>query len=64
MYRLRQFDGRRGVHWQAHDFGRWSLPKVGSRFDDYSTVTLFAKFRGLSIGRPFSLATWYANSCR
>ena len=29
----------------------------------YSTVTLFARFRGLSTSRPFSTVVWYARSC-
>ncbi len=29
----------------------------------YSTVTLFARFRGWSTSVPFATATWYASSC-
>lgn len=32
-------------------------PTTGTPNSAYSTVTLFARFRGLSIGRPFSFAT-------
>jgi hypothetical protein len=31
--------------------------QIAKRSLAYSTVTLFARFRGLSIDRPFSLAT-------
>jgi hypothetical protein len=31
--------------------------------EDYSTVTLFARFRGWSTSVPFNIATWYASSC-
>ena len=31
---------------------------------NYSTVTDFAKFRGLSTSVPLAKATWYASSCR
>lgn len=30
----------------------------------YSTVTDFARFRGLSTSVPFAIAAWYASSCR
>ena len=31
---------------------------------NHSTVTLLARFRGLSISRPSRSATWYASSCK
>lgn len=42
------------MHWKRNVF---ILPTLVSFLGIYFTVTLFARLRGLSIGRPFSLAT-------
>jgi len=54
--------GALGASRRLREVSRRSAAGSGAKMKRYSTVTLFARLRGLSTAQPRSTAAWYANS--